>query len=611
MRIEIQRPFLSIKKLNSVSLPDFTMLIGRNGVGKTHLLEAIKYGQVTVSSIPKSEIALYNLDSFQPQDSPRSSWEESSVAEYAAEKYLSNGRKSAPAELAKDIFEEIISNFNLTDGSDDRDVFEDVLRNAALNLWQFGNSVPENISDALSSFAQRIHSEILGPLSTTNRQEERARDNEATSLIHQAMTSSRKLPHEITRVDILRAANLEGNIIENTLSKLFTRYKVEQFSWAHSEGESNQESLHALMERYRRENVPPWVILRENLARMHEAAGNPELFNFDFSDPEEDRINFANHTRYSFETNLTNRSTGDVYSVTKLSSGEKILMTLFLAAFNQSIGRRQPKLVLLDEIDVVLHPSMISALIVGLKKQFVENGTRVIMATHSLTTVAMLEEGEIYRVSRMGNSVDVSPITKSAAIFDLSEGIATIDTGLRIAGHDAKPITILTEGDNALHLKRWASLFFPDDVDVFDRLPDKTGASQLKSYGRLLAHMDTNSHFLIVLDCDAQKTAVELADELPATANVTAFAFEHRENSIASKGIENNYDEQFLEHYAIRSTEYATDKEISLSFASGKKLEFARFILENGNHEHFKHFDELQMVVNGILHERRHIREDP
>ena len=367
------------------------------------------------------------------------------------------------------------------------------------------------------------------------------------------------------------------------------------------EGEETQESIQSLMSLYRKEKTPPWEVLRENLTQMHQAGGDAELFNFDFSDPEGDRINFANHSRYSFEAKMKNRATGDSYPAKNLSSGEKILMTLFLAAFNQSMGRRPPKLVLLDEVDSVLHPSMISALIIGLKNQFVKNGTRVIMATHSVTTVAMLEEGEIYRVARRDNKVDILSVTKSEAVSELSEGIATIDAGSRIASSDAAPITILTEGKNTLHLRKWARLFYPDEVDVFDALPDKTGKDQLKIYGQLLAKIKTNSHFMIVWDCDAKSTANKLSNELSETASVTAFSLKKRENRIVSKGIENKYDEKVLEPFSNRTTEVSTGREIALSLNNSKKTEFAEFIFASATAEHFRHFDDLKSVVIKIL----------
>ena len=113
--------------------------------------------------------------------------------------------------------------------------------------------------------------------------------------------------------------------------------------------------------------------------------------------------------------------------------------------------------------------------------------------------------------------------------------------------------------------------------------------------------MKTNSHFLIVWDCDAKSTAQKLVDELPETASVTAFAFEERENGIASEGIENKYDEELLKPFAVRTTEYSTDREISLSFNNRKKTEFAEFISLNGTVEHFQHFGDLKLVVEEIL----------
>ena len=342
--------------------------------------------------------------------------------------------------------------------------------------------------------------------------------------------------------------------------------------------------------------------MREHLDRMREASDDSELFNFEFSDPETDEITFADHQQYSFAVTFTNLATGESYSVASLSSGEKILMSLCLAAFNQKMGRRRPRLVLLDELDAVLHPSMVSALIAGLKDQFVENGTWVVMATHSVTTVSMLEEREIFRVARNGGKVDVRPALKSEAVAELSEGLATIDTGLRIAtSGGVAPITILTEGYNALHLKKWASLFFPNQVNVFDELPDRTGKDQLLTYGQLLAKMNANSHFLIVWNCDAKGIAKKLSDELSCSAKITAFSFKKRENRIASGGIENMYDEKYLEDYSNITSEVATGREVARSISGAKKTEFARHVFSNGTVDYFVHFDDLQTIVQEML----------
>ena len=47
------------------------------------------------------------------------------------------------------------------------------------------------------------------------------------------------------------------------------------------------------------------------------------------------------------------------------------------------------------------------------------------LATHSVTTVSILDESEIYRLARDGHTIDIQPTLKSEAVLDLSEGLAT------------------------------------------------------------------------------------------------------------------------------------------------------------------------------------------
>ena len=219
------------------------MLIGRNGVGKTQLLQAIKKGSVSVSDILTSEIEIYNLASFTPQDLRRASWGSSSFAERTAEKYLSKKSISAPVKVAENIFQQVIKDFELTDGSDDRRQFEKELRNEIDGMRVLSDFPQVKSSNALLSYSRQIQSTVINPLKVKNQQNRNTR-NDSGFLVNLAMKLTRKLPHEISRDDVLRAANFEGTIIENTLSDVFTRYKVEQYSWAHTvgRGKSNEHS---------------------------------------------------------------------------------------------------------------------------------------------------------------------------------------------------------------------------------------------------------------------------------------------------------------------------------------------------------------------------------
>ena len=56
MRIELRQPYKSIESLKTEELPNFAVLIGRNGAGKTQLLAALKEGHAVMHSISVTDI---------------------------------------------------------------------------------------------------------------------------------------------------------------------------------------------------------------------------------------------------------------------------------------------------------------------------------------------------------------------------------------------------------------------------------------------------------------------------------------------------------------------------------------------------------------------------
>ena len=176
-----------------------------------------------------------------------------------------------------------------------------------------------------------------------------------------------------------------------------------------------------------------------------------------------------------------------------------------------------------------------------------------------------------------------------------------MDAGLRIAAYNAARVTILTEGHNARHLKRWVQLNFAQDVHVFEDLPQYRSASELLTYGRLLVRMITNAHFVIVWDCDAAEQTESLRRELPHASRVTPFAFKKRkDNKIARRGIENIYDEKILEPFTIKKFD-SNDRFLGREFPKNQKTEFANHVQEEGTVDYFTYFGELYSVVRGLL----------
>ena len=606
MKIELRQPYKSIIDLDTEELPDFAILIGRNGAGKTQLLGALKDGLAVIPGIGVDEIESYDMVSFHSPNTSRAERQVSQFAQITAGAYLSPPSSQPPIETAEVIFYQFLSDIERDSGAQARDDFERNLRDEIRLLPDFAVFA---VDDRESPYKKTLYEQVLAPLNRANTERQRSRSSNQSNnsfngnqaaLLSAAMKLTGKVPHELNRGDIMRASHSEGDTMSNSISQVFAAYKVDQFIWAHKRIEKEHVRFDDLITEYRTKNPPPWETLREILSEMRDAAGDEGLFNFDFSDPDGFDIRVENYERFSFTAVMTNRTTSARYDLDSLSSGEKILMALCLVSFNQYLGRRPPKLLLLDELDAMLHPSMVAALVRTLKTLFVSQGTKVLMTSHSAMTVAALAEDAIFRVVRTGGSLKVPRTTKSEAINELSEGLATVDVGLKIAAYDGAKVTVLTEGHNTKHLKRWVMLSFPRDVHVFEGLEQHTNDSQLLAYGRLLGKIHTNTHFVIVWDCDAADKAQTLRSELPGGTKVTPFAFAKRENTIARNGIENNYDEEILERYSTTTTG-SDGTLLGRGFQNSRKTEFANHVLRDGTPQYFTHFKDLHAIVIGVL----------
>ena len=559
--------------------------------------------------IDNSEIVMYDMASFCVPNAGAADRHGSGLAQITADAYLSpQPGGQAPIETAEDIFSRFADEIAHSSGAKARREFGHSVLRRIQGLPDFTVLTSRGQS---SPYLTTLYEEVLTPF---DRPSSRRRggggsvtvtansfNGNQAALLSAAMKLAGKLPHQLTRGDIMRASHIEGDMMANSISQVFAAYKVDQFLWAHRTIEGENVPFNELITEYRADNPPPWETLRVVLSDMQDATGDDGLFNFDFSDPDDYDIRVENYDAFTFKAQMTNRTTGARYEPDSLSSGEKILMALCLVSFNRYLGRRPPKLLLLDELDSVLHPSMILALIRTLKNLFVDRGTKVLMTSHSPMTVAALEETDIFRVVRTGGDVGLHRTTKSEAISELSEGLATVDMGLRIAAHDEAKVTILTEGHNTKHLKRWVELNFTENVIVFEGLEEHSNDDRLLAYGRLLARMKTNTHFVLVWDCDAAGKAEALRRELSGDSKVTPYAFPKRtDNTIAGRGIENNYDEMFLEPYATTTT--AGDGTIlGRGFQGSRKSEFAKHVRQHGTPQYFTNFEDLRGVVSGIL----------
>lgn len=157
----------------------------------------------------------------------------------------------------------------------------------------------------------------------------------------------------------------------------------------------------------------PWILLNNIIDTTFDGK-------FQFSEP--DPTSYS----YSYAANLIQKSTNLPVSVNALSSGEKTLLWLALTLFNSqyydNIAVKTPKLLLLDEPDAFLHPKMVVKMYRVLNEFCTSFESHIIITTHSPTTVALAPDSSTFIVK--DNSI--TKVTKDEGVSELLDGITQI-----------------------------------------------------------------------------------------------------------------------------------------------------------------------------------------
>lgn len=141
-----------------------------------------------------------------------------------------------------------------------------------------------------------------------------------------------------------------------------------------------------------------------------------------------------------YELKLQSKLTGVQIPPGDLSSGEKMLFVLVLWLYNSQHHGRFPKLLLLDEPDANLHPSMTRQFLNVVKEVLVDKyGVRVFMTTHSPSTVALAPEGSVFVMSR-----SAPRIQKSRSV---AETVGLLTAGLVVVSHGSRFVLVEDKSD--------------------------------------------------------------------------------------------------------------------------------------------------------------------
>ncbi len=275
-----------------------------------------------------------------------------------------------------------------------------------------------------------------------------------------------------------------------------------------------------------------------------------------------------------------------------LSSGERVLMALVASVYKSSADKNFPDLLLLDEVDASLHPSMMKNMLDVIERIFLRQDVKVILITHSPTTLAMAPENAIYVMNRAGAN-RIEKKSKQEALSILTQGFATIEQGLRLFDQLANSaLTVITEGYNTSLIAKALELNGIKDVEVLSGVEGISGKNQLKTIFKFIARTQHKNKVLFVWDCD-------VTHELDAQNNTFPFTLPKRtDNAVAKSGIENAFPEMLFT--GLTKTIAMSNGQVIVEFDENRKKDFAAKVISRNDTKDFSHFGSLITEIERI-----------
>lgn len=280
-------------------------------------------------------------------------------------------------------------------------------------------------------------------LSTSNRDRRQATKYTgfASTLIRQWNAEGRKeisYDEMVESFEVIEKRQAPSNIFDDQFSASFSRYflkkrKNQYNRFLASEGE--EIAFLTDEEFIVEEGPPPWTLIDEVLKH----AKIPYTVTF----PVDEKIPFKAQLR-----SLHNPET--VINFSQLSSGERTLCKLAIAIYQSSNATEFPELLLLDEPDAHLHPSMTKQMIDTLVDSFlphIKHG--IVISTHSPSTCALAPDSSLFYMQ--SDTRRPKPIEVDNALSELCIGIPT----LSIRKENERQVFVESNVDAELYTSIW------------------------------------------------------------------------------------------------------------------------------------------------------------
>lgn len=558
MQLIFQNPHLSIDRFDPVDIPEFTILTGVNGSGKSHLLEAIERRHVTISGKENAPIVLFNYETFKLDNEPEFNGHQIAAERESAWQY-----------------------------------HEQQIRNNAIS-WRSGLGAAYDVLKASCAASKRgflsLDANQLGQYKVNFTNFFNSQHIRTHPQAQGIQSLAKQLPYSIDEVrreeflQLYKPYVFKNDFLPNQLGKIFWDYYIKYRGNQINEYENakNGKSYQVLSEDdfIKTHGEKPWELVNKILQTF-------DTLRYKVNSPEGADY-FGN-----FRLRLQHiEKPGLEVEFGSLSSGEKILMALVASVYKSASDGHFPDILLLDEVDASLHPSMMKNMLDVIQQIFLKQGVKVIFVTHSPTTIALAPEASVYVVNRIGPN-RVEKKSKAEALTILTQGFATLEEGLRLFDEVAKSqLTVITEGRNTRLISEALRHHGVQGVEILTGIEGVSGKNQLKTLFDFFSRTNHSNKVVFVWDCD-------VANQLSPARNTFPYILpRNNDNQVARTGIENMFPVTLFSGFTNK-IERSDGMTIS-EFDSRRKVDFEEFVLGRNNAADFANFIALANEIERI-----------
>lgn len=441
MKIQIKQSFKSLIANKEVELPDFCVLTGKNGSGKSHFLESMTKKGITnildenEKIINFSDVRYVLFNGLNPQFDKIC---DSQILKENLNQYIQ-------------AYKQVLPNLKQPDAVNKLWIWEDASSRYGINSHV--------LRELVKRVAQRVNKEI----------------------------------YDVTEDDIRWHADIAGidsnDAFKGQFAKIFKAYQIrveENIYHIFRNKEYGDHYKTFSEEEFEKTFGPkPWVIVDNLLkeARIPYSVSNPEGSDLDSA----------------FTFSLNDYEKGIEIQPTDLSTGEKVMMSLALAIYNSGKDNIKNKVLLIDEPDAALHPEFSNFLLTAIKKHIVDGaGVKVIITTHSPTTVAMAEEEWIYEMDK--EEKIPKKVTKQKALSILTADIPSLRVSI-----DKRRVVFVESDYDAANYEKIFELVNPKiklDIQPAFFAPHNKNGSSCSDVKELLAKLVGTNGVYGVVDYD-------------------------------------------------------------------------------------------------------------